>query len=340
MAKNTFEIYMRTFKALVVEELSDGKFERSIQDWDINNLPANDVLIKVEYSSLNYKDALSATGNKGVTKHYPHIPGIDAAGVVAESDDPRFKEGDKVIVTGYDMGQNTFGGFSQFIRIPADWIVPLPENLSLRESMIFGTAGFTAAIGVHHLRHNDINPDRGKVLVTGATGGVGTLAVGILAKLGYDITAATGKMDQKLFLQQLGATSVIHRSEVQDESSRPLLSSRWAGAIDTVGGIMLDTALRQTQHNGTVTCCGNVLGHELHTNVYPFILRGVHLAGMDSGNCLMELRKQLWQNLASGWKPKDLQELAKECSLSDLNTEIDRILEGKQVGRILVNPNA
>lgn len=331
---------MSTFKALVVEELTDGKFKRSIQDWDIDNLPENDVLIKVQYSSLNYKDALSATGNKGVTKHYPHIPGIDAAGTVAESKDPNFKEGDKVIVTGYDLGQNTYGGFSQFIRIPADWIVPLPESLSLRESMILGTAGFTAAIGVHHLRHNAITPDSGQILVTGATGGVGTLAVGILAKLEFNVTAATGKMDQKPFLQKVGATSVIHRSEVQDDSSRPLLGSRWAGAIDTVGGNILDTALRQTQHNGTVACCGNVLGHELHTNVYPFILRGVHLAGMDSGNCLMDQRKQLWKNLASGWKPKDLQELAKECSLSDLNTEIDRILEGKQVGRILVNPNA
>ncbi len=325
-----------TFKALVVEE-SDGTFRRSIQDCSVNDLPANDVLIKVHYSSLNYKDALSASGNKGVTKKYPHIPGIDAAGVVAESSDSRFKNGDKVLVTGYDLGQNTSGGFSQYIRVPGDWIVPLPKELSLRESMMLGTAGFTAAIGVHHLRQNNLSAADGPILVTGATGGVGSLAIAILAKLGYEVTAATGKMDQKSFLKDLGAANVIHREEVQDESGRPLLSGRWAGAVDTVGGIMLDTVLRQTKHNGTVACCGNILGHELHTNVYPFILRGVHLAGMDSGNCLMDLRKKLWQHLATDWKPNNLKKLANECGLDQLDDEIAKILEGKQVGRVLVN---
>lgn len=330
----------KTFQALVVEEQSDGSFQRSVQEWPVEKLPQNDVLIRVRYSSLNYKDALSATGHKGVTKQYPHIPGIDAAGTVAESNDDRFQEGDPVVVTGYDLGQNTPGGFGQFIRVPADWIVPLPKNLTLRESMILGTAGFTAAIGVHHLRHNLIEPGSGPVLVTGATGGVGSMAVGILSKLGYEVTAATGKLDQTSFLEKLGATTVIHRDEVQDESSRPLLSGRWAGAIDTVGGIMLDTAIRQTRHNGTVACCGNVLGHELHTNVYPFILRGISLVGMDSGNCLMDLRRKLWGELAAGWKPENLDTLARERSLRALNTEIDRILAGKQVGRILVTVNA
>lgn len=329
-----------TFRALVVEETSEGKFSRTVREWEIDNLPENDVLVKVRYSSLNYKDALSATGHKGVTQEYPHIPGIDAAGTVVKSDGSRFKEGDPVIVTSYDLGQNTHGGFGQYISVPADWIVPLPESLSLRESMIIGTAGFTAAIGVHHLRHNNLQPDSGTILVTGATGGVGTMATAILSKLGYEVTAATGKMNQESFLKNIGASSVIHRDEVQDDSSRPLLSSRWAGAIDTVGGIMLDTAIRQTKHNGTVACCGNVLGHELHTNVYPFILRGVHLAGIDSGNCLMELRKELWQKLASSWKPDTMESLAKECSLDELNNEIDHILEGKQVGRVLVNLNS
>lgn len=331
---------MSNFQALVVEESSEENFSRSVREWTIEKLPEHDVLIKVHYSSLNYKDALSATGNKGVTKNYPHIPGVDAAGTVAESRDKRFSRGDKVIVTGYDLGQNTPGGFGQFIRVPGNWIVPLPQNLSLRESMILGTAGFTAAIGVHHLRHNGIETDSGPILVTGATGGVGTMAVSILSRLGYEVTAATGKMDQKEFLKKIGASSIIHRSEVQDNSSRPLLSSRWAGSIDTVGGIMLDTALRQTSHNGTVACCGNVLGHELHTNVYPFILRGVNLAGMDSGNCLMDLRKKLWAHLASGWKPEQLHDFATERSLDELDSEIERILEGKQVGRILVNLNA
>ncbi|MDZ7659936.1 YhdH/YhfP family quinone oxidoreductase [Fodinibius sp.] len=328
---------MSTFKALVVEEKSDGLFQRSVRQWPKDNLPDHEVLIEVEYSSLNYKDALSATGNKGVTKKYPHIPGIDAAGVVVESSDAQFSTEDKVIVTGYDLGQNTSGGFGQYIRVPANWIVPLPKELTLRESMMIGTAGFTAAIGIHHLRHNNINPDSGNILVTGATGGVGIMAIAILSKLGYKVTAATGKMNQKEFLTETGAASVIHREEVQDESSRPLLSSKWAGAIDTVGGIMLDTTLRQTQHNGTVACCGNVLGHELHTNVYPFILRGVHLAGMDSRNCKMELRNKLWGKLANDWKPKNIERLAREVSLEELDDEIDRIINGKQVGRVLVN---
>ncbi len=328
---------MTTFKALVVEEQPNGLFDRKIKQWPIENLPDNEVLIEVHYSSLNYKDALSASGNKGVTKTYPHIPGIDAAGIVVESKNSQFSSGDKVMVTSYDLGQNTPGGFGKYIRVPASWIVPLPQNLSLQESMVIGTAGFTAAIGVHHLRHNDITPKSGEILVTGATGGVGVMAIAILSYLGYNVTAATGKMDQKEFLTNTGATTIIHRDKVKDESSRPLLSSKWGGAIDTVGGIMLDTTLRQTQHNGTVACCGNVLGHELHTNVYPFILRGVHLAGIDSGNCKMELRKQLWQKLADEWKPSNMDQLAKEVSLEELNKEINRILKGKQVGRILVN---
>lgn len=328
-----------TFKALVVKETSEDNFSRSVREWEMDKLPDNDVLIKVQYSSLNYKDALSATGHKGVTEEYPHIPGIDAAGTVVRSDDTRFKENDPVIVTSYDLGQNTSGGFGQYISVPGDWIVPLPESLSLRESMIIGTAGFTAAIGIHHLQHNHLKPNSGTILITGATGGVGTMAINILSKLGFQITAATGKMDQESFLKDMGASRVIHREEVQDDSSRPLLSGRWAGAIETVGGIMLDTTLRQTKHNGTVACCGNVLGHELHTNVYPFILRGIHLAGMDSGNCPMELRKNLWQKLSSSWKPHKLESLSKEYSLDELNNEIERILEGKQVGRVLVNLN-
>ncbi len=327
----------KSFKALVVEETLDDSFERSVRDWNINKLPENDVLIRVHYSSLNYKDALSATGNKGITKQYPHIPGIDAAGTVEESNDDRFQSGDSVIVTSYDLGQNTSGGFGQYIRVPGDWIVPLPDALNLHESMILGTAGLTAAIGIHHLQNNNIKPDDGPILVTGATGGVGTLGITMLSKIGYEVVAATGKMNRTDFLKEIGANKVIHRNEVQDNSSKPLLKSRWAGVIDTVGGIMLDTAIRQTKHNGTVACCGNVLGHELHTNVYPFILRGVVLAGIDSGNCLMDLRAKLWQNMATKWKSDHLEKIAKECTLDELNDEINRILDGQQVGRVLVN---
>lgn len=324
------------FKALVVEETSEDTFQRSVKNRTIEQLPDYDVLIRVKYSSLNYKDALSASGHRGVTQQFPHTPGIDAAGIVEESRDKRFQQGDRVIVTSYDLGQNTPGGFGEFIRVPGDWIVPLPEGLNFFESMAVGTAGLTAAIGIHHLLQHGIETGSGPVLVTGATGGVGTMAVDILAKLGYEVVAATGKTDQEPFLKAMGAALVIHRDEVQDRSSKLLLSSRWSGVIETVGGLMLDTALRQTKHNGTVACCGNVLGHELQTNVYPFILRGVTLAGITSANCPMKLRRQLWERLASSWKPGHLQDVSHSCSLFELNSEIDRILKGKQVGRVVV----
>lgn len=326
----------KTFKALVVEENSRGEYQRSIRKWSIGRLPKHKVLVRVYYSSLNYKDALSASGHRGVTQEYPHIPGIDAAGIVEKSEDERFQSGDQVIVTSYDLGQNTPGGFGRFIRVPADWVVPLPKGLHLFESMALGTAGLTAALGVHHLRRNDVTAGKGTVLVTGATGGVGTMAVGILARLGYEVVAATGKTEQESFLKKIGAGSVIHREEVQDSSSKPLLGGQWAGAIETVGGSMLDTVLRQTHRNGTVACCGNVLGHELHTNVYPFILRGVTLAGIDSGNCPMKHRRKLWKRLGTSWKPRHLSEVSRSCSLEELNREIDLILEGGQVGRVVV----
>ena len=326
-----------SFNALVVEEKADQSFEQSIRQWSIDKLPDHEVLINVKYSSLNYKDALSASGNKGVSKHFPHIPGIDAAGVVKQSEDERFEKGDPVIVTSYDLGQNTFGGFSEYIRVPGDWIVPLPDGLGFFEAMALGTAGLTAAIGIHHLKHNNLKPEDGPILVTGATGGVATMAIGILNKLGYQTVAATGKTDRNEFLKHIGATKIIDRSEVQEQSSKPLLSSRWAGAIETVGGPILDTTLRQTQQGGTVACCGNVLGHELNTNVYPFILRGVNLAGIDSGYCPMKLRRTLWNYLASSWKPEMLEDIARTCSLADLSKEIDTILEGGQVGRVVIN---
>lgn len=329
-----------TFKALVVEETDHGEFKRSVREKTVDELPDGDVLVKVSYSSLNYKDALSASGNKGVTKKYPHTPGIDAAGIVSESSDKQFKAGDKVIVTSYDLGQNTHGGYGRCIRVPSEWVVPLPDGMSLRESMIMGTAGFTAALGVHHLQSNNLHPGSGPVLVTGATGGVGTMAISILSKTGYSVVAATGKKEEHQFLQNLGSEKVIHRDEVQDTRKKPLLTSRWAGAIETVGGIMLDTVIRQTGRNGTVACCGNVLGHQLQTSVYPFILRGVSLMGIDSGNCPMPLRKKVWQLLGGDWKPEKLDELHRECTLENLGTEINRILEGNQVGRVLVNLEA
>lgn len=325
-----------TYKALVVEETENGNYTRSIKNRSVNDLPDHEVLVEVYYSALNYKDGLSATGNKGVTQQFPHTPGVDAAGIVAESQDKRFSKGDKVIVTSFDLGQNTAGGFGQYIRVPGDWIVPLPKGLTLRESMMLGTAGFTAAYGVHHIINNGTKTEDGPILVTGATGGVGSLAIALLALNGFDVVAATGKTDQADYLKSIGAAEVIHRDEISDDSGKPLLGSRWAGALDTVGGSMLDVVLRQTKHNGTVACCGNILGGELKTSIYPFILRGVSLMGIDSGICLMPMRKKIWDLLATDWKPSILEIICRECLLNKLNEEIDKILAGGQIGKVVV----
>lgn len=325
----------KTYNALVADE-KNGVFVQSVKQCAIDDLPDNDVLIRVFYSSLNYKDALSATGQNGVTKKYPFTPGIDAAGVVEESCDKRFRAGDKVIVTSYDLGMNTPGGFGEYIRVPADWVVLLPSGLSLKESMMIGTSGLTAAIGIEKLIRQQIKPSSDYVLVTGATGGVGSFAVVLLAHLGYQVVAATGKMDQTEWLKKLGATDVICRNKVTDRSQKPLLSSRWAAAIDTVGGTMLDAVLRQTSHNGVVACCGNVLGHHLETSIYPFILRGVSLMGIDSGIAKMVDRERIWKKLGGSWKPLALNLVVTMCRTKQLKKEIDRILEGNQVGKKVV----
>jgi putative YhdH/YhfP family quinone oxidoreductase len=326
-----------TFTAFVVEETEHGTYRRSVQQRTFDMLPAREVLIWVHYSALNYKDALSAAGNKGITRQYPHTPGIDASGIVVESRDPHFSTGDKVIATSFDLGQNTPGGFGEYIRVPGNWIVPLPEGLTLRESMILGTAGFTAALGVHHLIDNHTKPDDGPVLVTGATGGVGSLAVALLSLNDFNVIAATGKTDQKEFLASLGAAGIIHRDEIYDESGKSLPSARWAAAIDTIGGEMLDVVLRQIHSGGTVACCGNILGGKLETSIYPFILRGISLMGIDSGRCALPLRREIWNRLAADWKLPDLNKIARECTLDGLNDEIEKILAGGQVGRVLVN---
>jgi len=322
---------------MIIEKQADNIFSRTIGSRTVADLPSGEVLVRVHYSSLNYKDALSATGNPGVTRQYPHTPGIDAAGLVEASQVDDFQPGDPVIVTSYDLGMNTAGGFGQYIRVPAAWVVPLPEGLTLRESMIYGTAGLTAGLSLQRLVDQGLAPQRGEVLVTGATGGVGSTAVGILAKAGYQVVAATGKTDEASFLTNLGAAEVIHRDEVNDSSSRPLLKGRWAGVIDTVGGDILATAIKSTQYGGSLACCGLVASADLPTTVYPFILRGVSLLGIDSGNCDMNLRRSVWQHLAGDWKPEQLSSLAVERSLAELSPEIDRILAGQQRGRIVVN---
>ena len=326
-----------SFKAMVVRETPEKQFVREIKQKTLSELPVNEVLIEVKYSSLNYKDALSATGNKGVTRNYPHTPGIDAAGIVAESSHLAFEERDEVVVTGFDLGMNTSGGFGRYIRVPAAWVLRLPGNLTLRESMAYGTAGFTAALCVVKLQTHGLTKESGEVLVTGATGGVGSIAVGILAKAGFHVVAATGKTDQNDFLSRLGAEQVISRTETIDDSGKPMLKGRWAGVVDTVGGDILATAIKSTRYGGCVACCGNAMSADLAVSISPFILRGVSLLGVNSVEPAIGDRLLAWQKLAQDWKLDLSGDLVSECSLEELNSKIDEILAGGIRGRVVVN---
>jgi alcohol dehydrogenase len=328
---------MKTYKAYITEEIEKNKFQSSITQLNLSDLKVNDTLVEVHYSSLNYKDALSAGGHYGITRKYPHTPGVDAAGIVVDSISKVFKPGDEVIITGYDLGMNTYGGFGQYISVPSEWLVRKPDNLSLKESMMFGTAGFTAGICIYEFLKHEITPDKGKILVTGATGGVGILSVAILAKLGYEVTASTGKLEYSGLLKELGATEVIHRSEVFDNSNRALLPGSWIGAIDTVGGNTLSTVIRSTKLHGCVCVLGNVESDELKTSVYPFLLRGIKLLGIDSASTEMKQRIEIWNHLASDWKIDNFDKIIKEVSLGELQPEIDLISKGGQVGHVLVN---
>ena len=327
-----------TFKSLVIEELND-RFSRTVTTRSVSDLPKNDLLIRVHYSSLNYKDALSASGNKGVTRAYPHTPGIDAVGSVVHSDNKKFREGDEVIVTSYDLGMNTSGGFGQYISVPAAWAVKLPDELSMKESMIIGTAGLTAGMSVFRLTEH-IKPEDGKVVVSGATGGVGALSVAILAKLGFEVSAISGKQTEHDFLLRLGASEVIARKDFEQENKRPMIKGDYAGGIDTVGGSILDNMIKSTQPMGVVTCCGMVASPKLNLTVFPFILRGVSLIGIDSQNYPMAYREVVWNKLAKNWKPDNLMDVYKEISLDELSDHIDLMLDGKLKGRTIVGLEA
>ncbi|MFZ4725255.1 MAG: YhdH/YhfP family quinone oxidoreductase [Paludibacter sp.] len=322
------------YKALVVEEIN-GTFIQSIKTCDTDNLPDGEVLIKVRYSSVNYKDALSATGNKGVTKIYPHTPGIDAAGVVVNSNYDQFEIGEEVIVTGYDLGMNTSGGFGQYIRVPAHWVVKIPKGLSMKESMIIGTAGFTAGISVSRLIEL-VKPSDGKIIVTGATGGVGSVAISLLSKLGYQIVAVSGKEQEHAFLKSLGANEIISRADFENVDKRPILSSKFAGGIDTVGGPILENILKSLQPLGAVTTCGSVSSTQLNMTVFPFILRGITLIGISAQNYPGELRHELWSKLANELKPDNLLNLYTEITLNELIETLNLILEGKLKGRTII----
>ena len=326
----------QTFNAMVVSETAEKKFVREIKQRALSDLPAGELIIEVKYSSLNYKDALSASGNKGVTRKYPHTPGIDAAGVVATSTTRLFAVGDQVTVTGFDFGMNTSGGFGQYISVPALWAAKVPPALSLRDSMGYGTAGLTAALSMMRLMASGLTKESGEVLVTGATGGVGCIAVAILAKLGFNVVAATGKTEEKDFLTQLGAKTIISREEANDTSGRPLQKGRWAGVVDTVGGNILATALKTAKYGGLVAACGNAMSADLNVNVFPFILRGVSLLGVDSVEIPMRARQMAWNKLAGEWSV-DLSSIVKEVSLEGLDGEIEKILKGGVRGRVVVD---
>jgi len=325
------------FKAFRVERTDESEFFRSVVTRTVNELPDGPLLVRVHYSSLNYKDALSATGNPGVTREFPHTPGIDAAGEVVSCADGSFQPGDKVIVTGFDLGMETDGGFGQLIRIPSAWAVKLPDGLTLKESMIFGTAGLTAAMSVQELIEGGVTADAGPVLVTGATGGVGSMALAMLARLGYEVVAATGKADEAEYLTDLGAARVIGREEEMAGHEKPMMKAVWAGAVDCVGGPMLSAAVKAMRYGGVVTCCGLVGSPDLPLNVFPFILRGVRLVGVESVACPLPRREKLWGLMAEKWKPENLTGMVEKIGLDGLEEKIQAILKGGLRRRVIID---
>ncbi len=328
---------MKTFKALESTKTDQGN-TLSIIEKSIDDLPEGELLIKVKFSSLNYKDALSATGAPGVTRNYPHTPGIDAVGIVEETKDQNFKEGDSVIVTGYDLGMNTSGGFGEYIRVPSSWAINLPSGLSERDSMSLGTAGLTAGLSIQAL--DDYNSNQGfdnlNSIVTGSTGGVGSIAVMLLSKLGSSVTAVTGKETQKGLLERLGATEIISREELSEISRTPIGKTIWNFGVDVVSGNILTLLLASLKPGGAVACSGLVGGPSFESSIFPFILRGNALLGIDSVEIPLQKKLQVWENFASDWQ-LDLSDLVKEVTLEELEKEISTILEGGQVGRVLVN---
>lgn len=324
-----------SFSAFWVEKTDDG-FVRSIVERDEADLPDGEVLIDVHFSSLNYKDGLSATGNPGVTRNFPHTPGIDAAGTVIESSAAEFSAGDEVIVIGFDLGMNTPGGFGQRIRVPAGWVVPRPEGLTLHTSMILGTAGFTAAECIDKLEAAGMTPSSGPVLVTGATGGVGSVAVKLLAHLGYEVAAVTGKAEQHALLKSLGAAEILSREDAAAGADKPLLAERWGGVVDTVGGDILFNAVKSLRYGCSLAACGLVAGPAFQATVLPFLLRNVNLLGIDSVELPLPEKQRIWQRLANEWLV-DLSALEEPLTLDTLSDGIDRILAGAMVGRGVVH---
>jgi acrylyl-CoA reductase (NADPH) len=326
------------FKALLITETPDGKFERSIVKREVDDLPKGDVLIRVHYSALNYKDGLSATGHKGITKKFPHTPGIEAAGQVEHSTSTTFKPGDEVFLTGYDLGMNTSGAFAEYIRVPSDWVLKKPQGMSCKDCMTIGTAGFTAAYALYKMELMGQTPDYGPIVVTGATGGVGSLSVAVLAKAGYEVIAVTGKREATDYLKYLGASRVEPREFLNDTLGKPLSRAMWAGAIDTVSGNMLTTLLKRCRRDGNVVATGLLSSIHFATTIYPFILNGVNLLGIGAGQTPMSLRLKLWDKLMNEWNICDkLPSICQEIELEQLKDKyIDAILSGHTKGRVVV----
>jgi len=325
---------VESFKAFRIFE-KHGKSEGRVVDASLDELSPGDVVIETAYSSVNYKDALAGTGAGKILRKFPLIGGIDAAGSVVSSNDARFGEGDQVLVTGYDMSVTHDGGYAGLVRVPADWVVPLPEGMTLFESMTIGTAGFTAALSILDMERNGLTPDAGPVVVTGATGGVGSVAIEQLARLGYEVTALTGKDDAEDYLRSLGASQVLSRHTL-DMGTRPLERGTWAGAVDPAGGQILAWLTRTMTYGGCIASCGLAAGVELSTTVLPFILRGVKLLGIDSVMCPADRRREVWARLASDLKPTHTDQIAREIELTDLPEAFSTLLEGRVKGRFVV----
>ena len=321
------------YKAYLVEE-NNGEFIGSVKELDAPDLEEGRLLIKVKYSSLNYKDALAATGAKGVVRSYPFVPGVDVAGEVIKSSSNDFIPGDEVIATGYKIGMAEFGGFGEIVHLPSEWVVKLPENLSLFNAMCHGTAGITAAECVNKIIKGGISNTL-PVLVSGATGGVGSIAVGLLSKLGYEVHAITGKPDENEKLTSMGATKIISRNDFMSEPLKPLDKASYSSAVDTVGGEMLAKMISMISNNGVVSCCGNVGGAMFTSSVFPFILRGVQLSGVDSAESPIDLKKELWNLLANEWLI-DLNNQTKTVNIKEIDNEIKKILDAGQIGRVVI----
>lgn len=325
-----------SFRALVTEKNEDGNYSSSVKIKNISELPGHDLLIRVAYSGLNYKDALSASGHKGITRRYPHTPGIDAAGIVVEPGNSEFAAGQEVIVTGYDLGMNTDGGFAEYIRVPASWAIRKPENLSLKECMITGTSGFTAASAIYEFINHGILPGDGKVLVTGASGAVGSMAVAMLAKAGYEVVASSGKPEFAEMLREIGATEIIGRDAIDDKSGKGLLPPRWVAALDTVGGNTLSTVLLSTAERGIVANCGMIASARLDVPVFPFILRAVRLIGIASAETPMKRRLEIWNLIGQKLKPDNPGKLSRTIGLEEIPEELVLMLKGRQSGKVVV----